>query len=149
MEAWCVKTGHFPDLLLGHQNGQRNEATQCVNESGFQNEDPRGQGPQEVAKKDFKQEVTEISERKLGHSGIHDRGPRRTQERSYERRLPFEVLESLCLRILLRDSCLSRGLGMAKARASSASEKSTSLTGWMCSENSSTKNWLERVRRTE
>ena len=53
-----MKTGHFPDLLLGHQNGQRNEATQCVNESGFQNEHPRGQGPQKVAKKDFEQDVT-------------------------------------------------------------------------------------------
>jgi hypothetical protein len=62
MEAWRVKTGHFPALLHGHQNGQRNEAPQCVNESGFQNEHPRGQGPQKAAKKDFKQEVTEIPE---------------------------------------------------------------------------------------
>jgi hypothetical protein len=50
-----MKTGHFPDLLLGHQNGQRNEATQCVNESGIQNSHPRGQVPQKVAKRDFEQ----------------------------------------------------------------------------------------------
>jgi hypothetical protein len=41
MEVWRVKTGDLSDLLLGHQNGQRNEATLCVNESGNQNPESR------------------------------------------------------------------------------------------------------------
>jgi hypothetical protein len=39
-----MKTGHFPDLSLGHQNGQRNEATQCVNESGILKSPSEGTG---------------------------------------------------------------------------------------------------------
>jgi hypothetical protein len=66
-----VKTGHLPDLLLGHQNGQRNEATKRVNESGIQNRHPSGQVPQKLAERDFEQKVAEISKRKAGH---YDRG---------------------------------------------------------------------------
>jgi hypothetical protein len=37
---------------------------------------------------------------------------------------------------------------MTKARAHHP-KKGASLSGWMCSENNSTENWLERVRQTE
>jgi hypothetical protein len=50
MEVWCVKTGDIPDLLLAHQNGERNEATQRVNESGNLNLNPEFRKPGGVAK---------------------------------------------------------------------------------------------------
>jgi S-adenosylmethionine synthetase len=89
MEAWCVKTGHFPARLFGHQNGQRNEATQCVNQSGFQNEHPRRQCPPKAAKNGFEQKATEIPKKKLGHPDTIE-GPEEPEGRAMSRPL-FEV----------------------------------------------------------
>jgi hypothetical protein len=75
MEAWCVKTGHFPARLFEHQNGQRNEATQCVNQSRFQNEHPRRQDPPKAAKNSFEQKVA--ARRSRNHNGATETAKRR------------------------------------------------------------------------
>ena len=95
-----MKTGHFPARLFGHQNGQRNEATQCVNQSGFQNEHPRRQGPPKAAKNGFEQKVTEIPKQKLGHPNTIE-GPEEPEGRAMSQP-SLRSLRSLCLRILLR-----------------------------------------------
>jgi hypothetical protein len=136
-----VKTGAFPDLLLGHQNGQRNEATQCVNESGIQNFKPRGQVPQKVTKTDFGQKITKISKESLGSpESLFERGDGRV-------RSP-EILRAIFLfkrvsPVLWFDLSPGHTFGPA------SKDSGCALPDRICSENSSTKNWLERVRRTE
>jgi hypothetical protein len=56
MEVWCLKTADIPDLLFGHQNGERNEATQCVNESRISE---AGEGRQKSEAQEFRPAMTE------------------------------------------------------------------------------------------